>query len=475
MYRRSSASCSCLTATQRLPGALRSAAASRPCSRRSSSSPAASPPSPGGAHHSSPLVVASAVVFAVVVGAIVTASLLMLRSHASTQASSAPGELKIGDNVDLPLLLDGDRLAVSSLDGGTPDTFTPPGTYGDPQFDDQGRTIYIDVTGNEPGFYRVQAGKPQLLVKATFTSRYWSASTASWSPDGRWAAWVDESGTLNIADTTGRIGAELQGVGGFLWSPDSTRVMAWTADGSQAWIVDARTNVATPSAARPPSAWSTEGDVVWLESFDHGLRRHVRARSRGWQRRAHARRCAYPPEGPVPTPRVFAWRTLRRVRDGRRTELAGRPHGLRHRDRRAGRPALPGVRRACARRLRLAARRRLRCANPGGRERRHPGVVFARRLARRVHTPERGLYIHDLHSRNRRRARDTRRAGDRHAPARWADGVVAGRRAARRPAAGVRIEQHLHLRPRHRRPTQPRGRSSLGAAGHACAGRIGTL
>jgi Tol biopolymer transport system component/DNA-binding CsgD family transcriptional regulator len=248
------------------------------------------------------LVVGSAVITATVLGAIAAASILMLRSHASPKATPpASGALEIGDNIDLPLLLDGDRLALSTLDGATPAAFTPPGSYTGVRFDAQGQIEYIELSGAKPGFYRVEDGTPHLLVAGTFTSPYPSAAAASWSPDARRAAWVDRGSTLHIADTTGAALARLDDVAGFLWSPDSARVMAWNGSQHNVRILDTRTNTTTASTAHPPLAWSSLGDVVWLDVTRGDRASVVLAHEDGTAAR-NLGATRVPPEAAVPTP-----------------------------------------------------------------------------------------------------------------------------------------------------------------------------
>jgi len=216
------------------------------------------------------LAIGSALVLAVVVGTAVVAAVLLLRSRAGPP-SAQPGQLEVGANVDVPLLLHGDRLGVSSLDGATPDAFTPPGTYGDVQFDAAGRILYYVPAGQQPGFYRVEDGSSRRVIPvANPVNQYSIPTTAAWSPDGSRAAWIESDGRLRIAgpDTQPRTVA-LDGIGGLLWAPAGDRLMAWTA-GPQVWIVDADTGVTTRTAASPPDAWSAGGDIAWIEPSPDG-------------------------------------------------------------------------------------------------------------------------------------------------------------------------------------------------------------
>jgi len=71
--------------------------------------------------------------------------------------------LVIGPGVQLPLVIDGDRLGVSSLDGNPPAEIAGPGDYRGVQYDAQGRLLYVQQAGRDPGFYRVENGLPHKV------------------------------------------------------------------------------------------------------------------------------------------------------------------------------------------------------------------------------------------------------------------------------------------------------------------------
>jgi Tol biopolymer transport system component len=100
--------------------------------------------------------------------------------------------------VNVPLLLDGDRLGVSALDGAAPTAITSAGSY--------------------------------------------SVAEPDRSP---------LNGPTNVA--------------GFIWSPDSSRLMAWSGDRKAVSIVDASSGAITPTTAPAPASWSAAGDVAAVE------------------------------------------------------------------------------------------------------------------------------------------------------------------------------------------------------------------
>lgn len=254
------------------------------------------------------LAAGTALMLAVIVGAIVVATVFVLRSrHSDTGA----GGLAIGEGVELPLLIEGDRLGVSSLSGADPDPVTGPGSYSDTRFDAAGRVAYVQLSGETPGFYRVENGEARRVIPlppdvVPFRAR--------WSPDASRAAWIEADGRLRIAEPDQSSMSGPANVSGFLWSPDSTRLMAWSADRGTVSIVDARDGTSTPTSAAVPESWSSAGDIASLdrsgaEDFSATL---VLAHEDGTARRALGR-VSIPPEGPLPTPgfspdgRWLAW------------------------------------------------------------------------------------------------------------------------------------------------------------------------
>lgn len=254
------------------------------------------------------LAAAAALTLAAVIGAVVVATVFVLRSrHRATGA----GGLVLGQGVDVPLLLDGDRLGVSSLTGAAPAPLTSPGSYSDARFDAAGRVVYVQLSGEKPGFYRVEGGQPRLVIPLPTDI---VPFRALWSPDASRAAWIEADGRLRIAEPDGAPVMGPAGVTGLLWAPDGSQLMAWSADRNTVSIVDARGGTSTPTSAAVPESWSSAGDVASLdrsgaEDFSATL---VLAHEDGIAPRALGR-VSIPPEGPLPTPgfspdgRWLAW------------------------------------------------------------------------------------------------------------------------------------------------------------------------
>ncbi|MDP9238754.1 MAG: hypothetical protein M3P30_15380 [Chloroflexota bacterium] len=216
-------------------------------------------------------------------------------------APNASGAFVVVAGVDVPLLIDGDRLAVSSLTRAAPTPITGPGKYADVGFDAAGRIIYVDSSGANPGFYRVEDGQPRLVIPAALEIY---SSAARWAPDAARAAWIEADGRLRVAkplEAPAVFGPE--GLADFLWSPDGTRLIAWTADRKLVSIIAARDGTTTATSAPVPASWSSAGDIAALEMPAGGspLWTLVLAHEDGASRRELGG-VYVNPEGPLPVP-----------------------------------------------------------------------------------------------------------------------------------------------------------------------------
>ena len=225
-------------------------------------------------------------------GALVLAALaglgLMAFLLARGDGPSAPViEFVIGSDANVPLVLDGDRLAVSSLDGSPPVELTGPGDYADVQYDNEGRLLYIQRAGHEPGFYRLRDDVPELVIPLPLLN----TSAIGWSPDGSQGAWIEvhESiGVLRIAAPGGdprSVGPE--GLVSARWSPGGEKLLAWTGGiDMTTYLIDATTGSAAEVGNFGPIAWSSTGDVAfWEETEEVLIRRVVVTKEDGTNRR----------------------------------------------------------------------------------------------------------------------------------------------------------------------------------------------
>ncbi|MGD0115003.1 MAG: hypothetical protein ABSC13_03225 [Dehalococcoidia bacterium] len=177
----------------------------------------------------------------------------------------------IGAGVQFPLVVDGDRLGVSSLDGNLPDAVSGPGYIDGAAYDGQGRLVYVDHAGQQPGFYRVENGSSQLVIPMP---RVDPNLPANWSPDGTEAAWIEPDGdTYKLA--LARPGedpryVQQEGIKAFLWSPDGRQILAWDDNwnATAVYVVDFDTGEATSSTLTGlPLAWSPTGNVIVWEQI----------------------------------------------------------------------------------------------------------------------------------------------------------------------------------------------------------------
>ena len=184
----------------------------------------------------------------------------------------------IGANVSLPLVLDGDRLAVSSLDGSPPMELTGPGDYTSVQYDAEGRLLYVQRAGQNPGFYRLNDDVPELVFPLPLLT---GVFFATWSPDGLNGAWIEphESiGLLRVAEPGSNprtLGPE--GLVNFRWSPDGERLLAWDNEIERAtYLIDVTgSSPAVEVGSFLPIAWSSSGDVAFWEETEGVLSRRV--------------------------------------------------------------------------------------------------------------------------------------------------------------------------------------------------------
>jgi Tol biopolymer transport system component len=207
-----------------------------------------------------------------------------------TTGEQLEGGLVIGQDVALPLVLDGDRLGISSLDGSPPAQLAAPGGYFGVRYDAAGRLVYLQWSGQEPGFYRFEDGSARLVIPLPEFERRFQAE---WSPDGTMGAWIERQGgttRLRVAQPYGAprtIGPE--GLVGFLWSPDGRSLVAWTSGSHPTtYVLDAAgaAPAAEASLTGSPVGWSSTGDVlVWEQLDGTQARRVVLVKTGGTDRR----------------------------------------------------------------------------------------------------------------------------------------------------------------------------------------------
>ena len=239
------------------------------------------------------------------------AALAVTGCGGSGEQRTAPAQedrLVIGPNVGLPLVIDGDRLGISSLDGNSPAEIAGPGDYRGVRYDAQGRFLYVQQAGRDPGFYRVENGLPHLAIPLPLRDPW---LPAEWSPDGSRGAWIEQNGAttrLRVAEPGGEprtLGPE--GLGGFLWSADGQALLAWTTgDDLTTYIIDVTGSSAPAPAGIPvPVDWSLSGDFLFLEGPFGGPvpGKVVLVRQGGGGRRVLGK-VGVPPEGPGP---IFAF------------------------------------------------------------------------------------------------------------------------------------------------------------------------
>ena len=175
-------------------------------------------------------------------------------------------DMVIGSDVHLPLVLDGDRLGVSLLDGNAPSEILGPGSYGSVQYDSQGRLIYVQKGGAAPGFYRVEDGQAERVISMPLQDPWLQAK---WSPDGSRGAWIEEQGAtkvLRIAEPGGQprtVGPE--GIDGFLWPPDGKSLLAYNSETGTTYLISAETSDTMEAGVAVPKTWSAGGDFLVLD------------------------------------------------------------------------------------------------------------------------------------------------------------------------------------------------------------------
>ena len=213
---------------------------------------------------------------AALLSALVTAVFLTSCESGSVPASSGdavPTEgYEIGEGVRLPLVIDGDRLGVSFLDGNPPTPVSGPGYVDGAAYDAEGALVYVQHSGQEPGFYRVEDGQARLVIPLPRTE---PSSPAKWSPDASKAAWIESDG-----ETSGLMLAEpgeepsrveVDGITNFLWSPDNRQILAWEGwHRPDTYIIDVESgDVEALSLEGLPVDWAPSGDLlIWEEPSD---------------------------------------------------------------------------------------------------------------------------------------------------------------------------------------------------------------
>ncbi len=201
--------------------------------------------------------------------ALVTAVFLTSCGSGSVPASSGDAasaeESEIGEGVQLPLVIDGDRLGVSSLDGNPPTPVSGPGYVKGVAYDAEGALVYVQHSGQEPGFYRVEDSLPRLVIPLPHIN---PSLPAKWSPDASMAAWIEsdeETSTLVLAqpgEEPRRI--EVDRIGDFLWSPNGKQILAWDGwAGTNTYIIDFETGEVNSTALKgSPVVWAPSGDII---------------------------------------------------------------------------------------------------------------------------------------------------------------------------------------------------------------------
>ena len=199
---------------------------------------------------------------------IIAVASLALAACGSGESRSING-LKTGANLQLPLVLDGDRLGVSSLDGNPPTEVAGPGVFDGVRFDSQGRLLFIQRTGHATGFYRLDDGQPRLLIP--FQRKDLWTPQAAWSPDGSKGAWLETtngSTQLLVQDQEGTPRAwDLEACGDcylLTWSPTGDKIaVSAVYPNAVSYVVDV-TGSEPPLqlADRAVLAWSSTNDIL---------------------------------------------------------------------------------------------------------------------------------------------------------------------------------------------------------------------
>jgi len=211
-------------------------------------------------------------------------------SPASKEDASSTVTAKAEDDAVFPLVIDGDRLGVSSLDGNPPVAVSEPGYIDGVAYDREGRLIYVQHSGRMPGFYRVEEGVPRLAIQL---ARGDPSLPAKWSPDGSQAAWIGADGPgYGVAVAAPEQEPRRIGPGGvkdFLWSPDGSRIVAWEGwDSSEVSIIDAVGGDSHSITLNGfPIAWASSGDlIIWEKTGERNdcLRSVVTVRPDGGER-----------------------------------------------------------------------------------------------------------------------------------------------------------------------------------------------
>jgi Tol biopolymer transport system component/DNA-binding CsgD family transcriptional regulator len=167
----------------------------------------------------------------------------------------------------LPLVLGGDSLGISALDGNPPVALTGPGDYSGAVVGADGVLRYFQRTG-ATGFYEMNGASPKLIIPVQPVS---GAYFGEWSPDGSMAAWIEPSGNgtsvLRVAEAGGTprtLGPE--GLASFLWSADSKQLLAWPNGAEiKTYLIDTSTGDTQELGSFYPLTWSSTGDFVVRE------------------------------------------------------------------------------------------------------------------------------------------------------------------------------------------------------------------
>jgi Tol biopolymer transport system component len=241
--------------------------------------------------------------------ALVTA--VFLTSCGSDSAPESSGDavptegFETGEGARLPLVIDGDRLGISSLDGNPPTPLSDPGYVDGVAYDAEGALVYVQRSGQEPGFYRVEDGVPRLIIPLPWND---PGLPAKWSPDVSRAAWIESDGETSEL-VLAQPGEEPRRVKvgeitNFLWSPESRQILAWEGwHRPDTYIVNVESGDVEALALKAvPVDWTPSGDLlVWEETSETGSGRRTVAlvRPDGSERRVLGS-IAIPNDGPRP-------------------------------------------------------------------------------------------------------------------------------------------------------------------------------
>jgi Tol biopolymer transport system component len=202
-------------------------------------------------------------------------------------------------------VIDGDRLGISYLDGNPPTPLSDPGYVDGVAYDSEGMLVYVQHSGQQPGFYRVEDGVPRLIISLPWND---PGLPAKWSPDASRAAWIESDGETSElvlakpGEEPRRV--EVEGITNFLWSPESRQILAWEGwHRPDSYIIDVESGDVEALALKAlPVDWAPSGDLlIWEETNDtySKLRAVALVHSDGSGRRVLGS-VSFPNDGPLP-------------------------------------------------------------------------------------------------------------------------------------------------------------------------------